>query len=52
RRRGNLPKQVTEFLKGWLVDHKQHPYPSEKEKHQLAHETGLTVNQISNWFIN
>ncbi|KAI9270774.1 Homeodomain-like protein [Phascolomyces articulosus] len=52
RRRGNLPKEVTEFLKGWLVDHKKHPYPSEKEKIQLANRTGLTVNQISNWFIN
>ncbi|KAI9311062.1 homeobox KN domain-containing protein, partial [Dichotomocladium elegans] len=52
RRRGNLPKEVTEYLKGWLVDHKKHPYPSEKEKIQLANRTGLTVNQISNWFIN
>ncbi|KAI8148368.1 hypothetical protein BJV82DRAFT_663746 [Fennellomyces sp. T-0311] len=52
RRRGNLPKEVTEFLKSWLVDHKKHPYPSEKEKIQLANRTGLTVNQISNWFIN
>ncbi|KAI7877591.1 hypothetical protein K492DRAFT_171616 [Lichtheimia hyalospora FSU 10163] len=52
RRRGNLPKQVTEYLKSWLVDHKQHPYPSEKEKLHLAQQTGLTVNQISNWFIN
>ncbi|KAI8342650.1 Homeodomain-like protein [Chlamydoabsidia padenii] len=52
RRRGNLPKQVTEFLKQWLVLHKQHPYPSEKEKIDLAKQTGLTVNQISNWFIN
>ncbi|KAI9304001.1 hypothetical protein BJ944DRAFT_240954 [Cunninghamella echinulata] len=52
RRRGNLPKDVTEFLKQWLVQHKKHPYPSEKEKIELAHHTGLTVNQISNWFIN
>ncbi|KAI8384707.1 uncharacterized protein BYT42DRAFT_271594 [Radiomyces spectabilis] len=52
RRRGNLPKQVTEFLKRWLLSHKKHPYPSEKEKIELAHRTGLTVNQISNWFIN
>ncbi|KAI8333920.1 hypothetical protein BC941DRAFT_473146 [Chlamydoabsidia padenii] len=52
RRRGNLPKEVTEFLKRWLVEHKKHPYPSEKEKIDLAHQTGLTVNQISNWFIN
>ncbi|ORY94718.1 hypothetical protein BCR43DRAFT_525880 [Syncephalastrum racemosum] len=52
RRRGNLPKEVTEYLKSWLVEHKKHPYPSEKEKIQLANRTALSVNQISNWFIN
>ncbi|KAG2208138.1 hypothetical protein INT47_010500 [Mucor saturninus] len=52
RRRGNLPKKVTEFLKRWLILHKKHPYPTEREKQKLADETGLMVNQISNWFIN
>lgn len=52
RRRGNLPKEVTEFLRKWLIQHKKHPYPAEKEKIDLAQKTGLTVNQISNWFIN
>lgn len=52
RRRGNLPKEVTEFLKRWLILHKKHPYPTESEKQKLADETGLMVNQISNWFIN
>jgi hypothetical protein len=52
RRRGNLPKEVTEFLKRWLLLHKKHPYPTEREKQKLADETGLMVNQISNWFIN
>lgn len=52
RRRGNLPKEVTEFLKHWLILHKKHPYPTEHEKQTLADETGLMVNQISNWFIN
>lgn len=52
RRRGNLPKEVTEFLRKWLIQHKKHPYPAEKEKADLANQTGLTVNQISNWFIN
>jgi hypothetical protein len=52
RRRGNLPKEVTEFLKRWLILHKKHPYPTEREKQKLADETGLMVNQISNWFIN
>ncbi|KAI8068451.1 hypothetical protein BC940DRAFT_299108 [Gongronella butleri] len=52
RRRGNLPKPVTEYLKNWLIQHKKHPYPTEREKLELAQATGLAVNQISNWFIN
>lgn len=52
RRRGNLPKSTTALLRTWLYDHTQHPYPSEEEKTTLATQTGLTLNQISNWFIN
>ncbi|CAO3589997.1 unnamed protein product [Absidia cylindrospora] len=52
RRRGNLPKHVTEFLKSWLLQHKEHPYPTERQKFELAQRTDLAVNQISNWFIN
>ncbi|ORZ17769.1 hypothetical protein BCR42DRAFT_239662 [Absidia repens] len=52
RRRGNLPKVVTAILRDWLSDHKKHPYPTEEEKGDLARCTGLTLNQISNWFIN
>ncbi|CAO3649477.1 unnamed protein product [Cunninghamella echinulata] len=52
RRRGNLPKAVTLILKEWLSEHKKHPYPTEEEKDALAKQTGLTLNQISNWFIN
>ena len=52
RRRGNLPKTTTALLRSWLYDHTHHPYPSEDEKSALAAQTGLTLNQISNWFIN
>ncbi|KAG0175201.1 hypothetical protein DFQ30_010976 [Apophysomyces sp. BC1015] len=52
RRRGNLPKAVTAILRDWLSKHKKHPYPTEEEKAALAKETSLTLNQISNWFIN
>ncbi|KAF9976999.1 hypothetical protein BGZ73_007305 [Actinomortierella ambigua] len=52
RRRGNLPKTVTTVLKAWLVDNATHPYPTEDEKIKLSQKTGLTLNQISNWFIN
>ncbi|KAI8887873.1 hypothetical protein K501DRAFT_268486 [Backusella circina FSU 941] len=52
KRRGNLPKIVTAILKQWLVDHSRHPYPTEDEKRALKQKTNLTLNQISNWFIN
>ncbi|KAK9760578.1 Homeobox protein tos8 [Basidiobolus ranarum] len=52
KRRGNLPKHVTAILKSWLAQHVKHPYPTEDEKIALAMETKLTMNQISNWFIN
>jgi hypothetical protein len=52
RRRGNLPKSTTALLKEWLAQHKKHPYPTEEEKHLLASETNLSLQQISNWFIN
>jgi len=52
KRRGNLPKSSTNLLKKWLFDHLFHPYPSEEEKSSLSLQTGLSSNQISNWFIN
>ncbi|XP_072123044.1 homeobox protein Meis2a isoform X7 [Mobula birostris] len=33
-----------------LAEH--HPYPSEEQKKQLAQDTGLTILQVNNWFIN
>lgn len=52
RRRGNLPRPVTETLRAWLHAHVHHPYPTDEEKSELMNQTGLTLNQISNWFIN
>lgn len=52
KRRGNLPKETTDKLRAWFVAHLQHPYPTEDEKQELMRETGLQMNQISNWFIN
>ncbi|RMZ92383.1 hypothetical protein DV736_g387, partial [Chaetothyriales sp. CBS 134916] len=52
RRRGNLPKHITDILRGWFQEHLDHPYPSEEEKQMFIAQTGLTLNQISNWFIN
>ena len=52
RKRGKLPKETTDFLKAWLHKHSDHPYPSEEEKKQLCHATGLSMSQVSNWMIN
>jgi hypothetical protein len=52
RKRGKLPKHVTDYLKEWLHLHSDHPYPSEEEKKQLCHTTGLSMSQVSNWMIN
>ncbi|KAG8930109.1 hypothetical protein FRC02_004593 [Tulasnella sp. 418] len=52
RRRGKLPKQVTETLRTWLLDHADHPYPTEEEKKMLCAWTGLSISQVSNWMIN
>jgi len=52
RKRGKLPKETTDYLKAWLHRHSDHPYPSEEEKKQLCHATGLSMSQISNWMIN
>ncbi|KAI2642873.1 hypothetical protein GGS21DRAFT_196728 [Xylaria nigripes] len=52
KRRGNLPKETTEKLRAWFVEHLTHPYPTEDEKQELMRQTNLQMNQISNWFIN
>ncbi|OKL59208.1 hypothetical protein UA08_05918 [Talaromyces atroroseus] len=52
RRRGNLPKPVTDVLRAWFHEHLDHPYPTEEDKQVFMNQTGLSISQISNWFIN
>ncbi|OAG02370.1 uncharacterized protein CC84DRAFT_1099153 [Paraphaeosphaeria sporulosa] len=52
KRRGNLPKEATAILKKWFADHRDSPYPTEEEKLALCQKCQLTLNQVSNWFIN
>lgn len=46
RRRGNLPKPVTDILRTWFHDHLDHPYPSEEDKQIFIARTGLTISQV------
>ncbi|CAN6250865.1 unnamed protein product [Urochloa humidicola] len=47
-----LPEKSVAVLKAWLFDNFLHPYPKDHEKDVLAARSGLTRNQVSNWFIN
>ncbi|KAF3845005.1 hypothetical protein F7725_008168 [Dissostichus mawsoni] len=67
KKRGIFPKVATNIMRAWLFQHLtiksngshcrtivsvKHPYPSEEQKKQLAQDTGLTILQVNNWFIN
>lgn len=47
-------RRATDKLKEWLLDdrHLGYPYPNEAERKQLAEQTGMSVRQILNWFVN
>lgn len=47
RRRGNLPKPITDILRAWFHEHLDHPYPSEEDKQMFMTRTGLSISQVS-----
>lgn len=47
RRRGNLPKHVTDILRTWFHEHLDHPYPTDEDKQMLISRTNLTISQVS-----
>ncbi|EOA35033.1 hypothetical protein CARUB_v10020140mg [Capsella rubella] len=47
-----LPENSVSILRAWLFEHFLHPYPKESEKIMLSKQTGLSKNQVANWFIN
>jgi hypothetical protein len=46
------PLETTSVLKKWLLDHLENPYLQYLDKVNLSRETGLSRNQVQNWFIN
>lgn len=58
RRRGTKvatkrhPINAVNLLSAWLDQHRKNPYPSAKERAQLAKEAGLTERQVRSWFMN
>jgi len=41
-----------QLLKEWLFANFLHPYPSDKDRRELAEATGISESQVSTWFIN
>jgi len=52
KKRQNFSREITNVLTQWLYSHCGHPYPSEHEKSALCQMTGLSLSQVSGWFIN
>ncbi|AYV80582.1 MAG: homeobox protein 4 [Harvfovirus sp.] len=40
------------ILLQWLEANREHPYPSTRQKEELAIETGLELKQVNYWFTN
>ncbi|KAH7396637.1 hypothetical protein DE146DRAFT_657288 [Phaeosphaeria sp. MPI-PUGE-AT-0046c] len=47
-----FPRPAVKLLKDWMLQHIDHPYPTEEEKEQLKQQTGLSISQLSNWMAN
>jgi hypothetical protein len=51
-KRVNYPPHIRKTLLAWLDAHRSNPYPTEAEKGVLSQSTGLSLQQVNNWFIN
>ncbi|KAJ3395573.1 hypothetical protein HDU80_010287 [Chytriomyces hyalinus] len=51
-KRLNYSAEVRSILLLWLGQNREYPYPSDAVKNDLAVKTGLTLQQVNNWFIN
>lgn len=47
-----IPVNAKAILEKWMYDHRLYCYPTKLEKQALSIQTGLSIQKISNWFIN
>lgn len=50
--KSHISSEAKKILEKWMYDHRFYCYPMKDEKQLLALETGLTIEKVSNWFIN
>lgn len=48
----HIPINAKSILEKWMYDHRFYCYPTKIEKQQLAIKTNLSVQKVTNWFIN
>ena len=51
-KQSRFPPESVAILKIWLEKHMENPYPTSQEKTELAAMAHLSVQQVSNWFVN
>ena len=51
-KRVRYSEDVREELMRWLETHREKPYPTLQEKEEMSLRTGMSVQQVSNWFAN
>ncbi|RHY33222.1 hypothetical protein DYB32_001791 [Aphanomyces invadans] len=51
-KRARLARQSNEFMTAWFLAHKSNPYPTAKERAEIAALTHLSDTQVKNWFAN
>ena len=52
KKRQHIPRESSDILRQWLIDHADHPYPSDDEKIELCLRTNLTLAKLNQWLIN
>ncbi|KAK5731445.1 homeodomain superfamily [Elasticomyces elasticus] len=52
RKRSTLPSRSIKIMRAWFNQNIMDPYPSEEQKAWLSSATGISMIQISAWFIN
>jgi hypothetical protein len=45
-------KWQTDILTEWMVEHREHPFPTHDEAKQLGRAAGLTQDQVLTWTVN
>lgn len=45
-------KRQTDVMTNWMIEHREHPFPTQDEIKALSIETGLTETQVVNWTTN